>query len=70
LNDNDEDAEDGENLYSNQSQYVLKNAKGTILQASSLLAIRPENWFNLSPADGAEGVRTEETYKTFGMPQS
>ncbi len=57
-------------INANQSRYVLKNAKGTILSASSFLAVRPENWFNLSPADGAEGVRSEETYKTFGMPQS
>ena len=54
----------------NESRYVLKNAKGTLLNASSFLSIRPENWFNLSPADGAEGVRTEETYTTFGMPSS
>jgi subtilisin family serine protease len=53
----------------NQSRYVLKNAKGTIL-ASSFLKLTPENWFNLSPADGIEGVRTEDTYQTFGMPQS
>lgn len=56
-------------INSNQSNYVLKNAKGTFL-STSFLAVRPENWFNLSPADGAEGVRTEETYKTFGMPAS
>lgn len=54
----------------NESRYVLKNAKGTLLNASSFLNVRPENWFNLSPADGAEGVRTEETYLTFGMPAS
>ncbi|WPU65683.1 S8 family serine peptidase [Peredibacter starrii] len=56
----------------NQSQYVLKNAKGTILQTSakSLLSVRPENWFNLSPAEGAEGVGTEETYRQFGVAQS
>jgi cell wall-associated protease len=48
---------------------VLKNAKGTRLQ-KSLLDVAPENWFNLSPADGAEGVRTEETYVTFGQPVS
>ncbi len=54
----------------NESRYVLKNAKGTVLNASSFLNVRPENWFNLSPADGAEGVRTEETYKMFGMPSS
>lgn len=54
----------------NESRYVLKNAKGTLLNASSFLNVRPENWFNLSPSDGAEGVRTEETYVTFGMPAS
>jgi cell wall-associated protease len=48
---------------------VLKNAKGTRLQMS-LMDVAPENWFNLSPADGAEGVRTEETYVTFGQPVS
>ena len=48
---------------------VLKNAKGTRLQKSFLDAA-PENWFNLSPADGIEGVRTEETYVTFGAPVS
>jgi cell wall-associated protease len=53
----------------NVSSYVLKNAKGTVL-SSSFLSARPENWFNLSPADGAEGVRTEETYKMFGLPTS
>lgn len=52
-----------------EARYVLKNAKGTIF-APSILSIAPENWFNLSPIDGSEGVRTEETYKTFGMPQS
>lgn len=54
----------------NESRFVLKNAKGTIVSAPAFLNQRPENWFNLSPADGAEGVRTEETYRTFGMPQS
>ncbi len=51
---------------------VLKNAKGTHLQASlnALLTVTPENWFNLSPADGAEGVRTEETYVTFAQPET
>jgi cell wall-associated protease len=53
----------------NQSQYVLKNAKGTLL-STEFLTSRPENWFNLSPADGAEGVRTEETYTNFGIPKS
>lgn len=53
----------------NESRYVLKNAKGTIT-AKSFLEVRPENWFNLSPAQGIEGVRTEETYNVFGLPQS
>ncbi len=48
---------------------VLKSAKGTLLQ-KSFMDVAPENWFNLSPADGAEGVRTEETYVTFSSPQS
>jgi cell wall-associated protease len=51
---------------------VLKNSKGTHLQASldSLLSLTPDNWFNLSPADGAEGVRTEETYLVFPQPEA
>lgn len=56
-------------LKKNESRYVLKNAKGTVME-KSFLDIRPENWFNLSPEDGAEGVRTEETYVKIGMPQS
>lgn len=56
-------------LKKNESRYVLKNAKGTLLEPS-FLGVRPENWFNLSPVDGVEGVGTEDTYKTFGMPQS
>ena len=48
---------------------VLKNAKGTLLQ-KSFLEVAPENWFNLSPADGAEGMRTEETYVSFAQPAS
>lgn len=57
-------------IQKSEKNFVLKNAKGTILSAPSFLNIRPENWFNLSPSDGAEGVRTEETYRTFGMPKS
>ena len=57
-------------IQQNESKFVLKNAKGTIVSSSSFLNLRPENWFNLSPADGAEGVRTEETYNTFGIPTS
>src|SRR5665648_782451 len=56
-------------LSKNESRYVLKNAKGTVL-SGSFFKIAPDNWFNLSPADGSEGVRTEEVYQTFGMPQS
>lgn len=54
----------------NQAKYVLKNSKGTILDASAFLKLQPENWFNLSPEDGAEGVSTEKTYELMGMPQS
>ncbi len=52
----------------NESVYVLRDAKGTIMQAS--LAGSPSNWFNLSPVDGSEGVRTEETYVQFGAEGS
>lgn len=48
-------------------RYIFKNAKGT--QTSNLFAGEPENWFNLSPAQGVEGVRAEETYQLMGMPQ-
>lgn len=47
---------------------VLKDAKGNFQQ--TFMAGAPENWFNLSPADGAEGVRTEEAYLAFGLPRS
>ena len=57
-------------IKANQAKYVLKNAKGTILTPTTLLNLRPENWFNLTPADGAEGVSTEKTYEVLGMPQS
>lgn len=50
--------------------YVLKNAKGTFLQQSVLEEITPENWFNLSPADGAEGVGSELVYARYGVIQS
>jgi cell wall-associated protease len=53
----------------NESQFVLKNTKGTLLQ-KSLMDAAPSNWFNLSPIDGAEGMRTEETYVAFGLPIS
>ncbi|HXH75526.1 MAG TPA: S8 family peptidase [Bacteriovoracaceae bacterium] len=56
-------------MQKNESRYVLRNVKGTQLQ-KSLLNVAPENWFNLSPALGIEGVRTEDTYETFGMPVS
>ena len=53
----------------NESRYVLKNIKG--LQSVKIFTEteQPENWFNLSPAQGAEGMRTEEAYTTFGLPQ-
>ncbi|MFL5784493.1 MAG: S8 family serine peptidase [Bacteriovoracaceae bacterium] len=47
-------------------KFVLKNAKGTAME--KLFETTPANWFNLSPSDGAEGVRTEEAYKEFGIP--
>lgn len=53
----------------NESLYVLKNVKGDRLQ-KSMLGLAPENWFNLSPAQGVEGVRTEEVYEKFGLPVS
>lgn len=56
-------------MQKNASRYVLKNAKGTLLQ-KSLMNMAPENWFNLSPTQGIEGVRTEEVYAKFGMPVS
>lgn len=41
-----------------------REATGTVLSAKSILKeLTPDNWFNLSPADGAEGMRTEEVYK-------
>jgi len=47
---------------------VLKNAKGTLME--KFLSTTPENWFNLSPSMGVEGVRTEEAYGAFGLPVS
>ncbi len=52
----------------NESVYVLKDAKGNLLQPSLFGA--PDNWFNLSPADGSEGVRSEEAYTLFGDPEA
>lgn len=43
-------------------RYVLKSAQA--------LESAPENWFNLSPIQGIEGVGTEEVYKNFGLPSS
>lgn len=53
----------------NESRYVLKDAKGNI-SGKTLLATTPAHWFNLSPVEGVEGLRTEETYAKFGMPIS
>ncbi len=50
----------------NKPNFVLKNAKGTVME--KFLSTTPENWFNLSPSMGVEGVRTEEAYATFGIP--
>lgn len=50
----------------NTPKFVLKNAKGTLMD--KLLETTPANWFNLSPSQGVEGVRTEEAYKQFGLP--
>lgn len=50
----------------NSPRFVLKNAKGTLMD--KILEGTPANWFNLSPDDGAEGVRTEEAYAAFGVP--
>ncbi len=41
-------------------RYVLKAA----------LDAAPDNWFNLSPAQGIEGVGAEAVYAAFGMPTS
>jgi subtilisin family serine protease len=59
---------DLKSISANNSKFVLKNAKGTHLDAS-FLKFTPENWFNLSPVDGAEGMRTEESYVSFGQPE-
>jgi hypothetical protein len=53
----------------NLSKYVLKDAKSTI-NGPTFLNSAPENWFNLSSAEGVEGGRAEETYQTYGMPES
>ncbi len=46
--------------------FVLKSAKNDILQAHK--AVTPDNWFNLSPADGSEGISSEAAYAAFGIP--
>lgn len=53
------------------AQFVFKrDARDAQLSAKSLLKdLTPENWFNLSPADGAEGMRTEEAYKMIDPSQ-
>ncbi len=50
--------------------YFLKNAKGTFLQKSVTSQITPENWFNLAPSQGAEGVGSELVYKKYGVAAS
>lgn len=54
----------------NQKTYVLKNAKGTYLQKSIMEQLTPENWFNLSPSQGAEGVGSELVYEKYGVAVS
>jgi subtilisin family serine protease len=46
--------------------YVLKHLEGR----KSFFNVNPENWFNLSPLEGIEGVRTEDVYKDLGLPLS
>lgn len=52
-----------------EKSILLTNAKGTQL-GLSLKDITPKNWYNLSPSQGVEGVRTDETYVTFSQPAS
>jgi len=56
--------EDLKLMEENNSQYVLKSKRLN----TSVLNLNPANWFNLSPADGIEGVRTEDVYSTLGVP--
>ncbi len=46
--------------------HKLKNAKGTLIGAGAEAETTPANWFNLAPAQGAEGVGTELAYELFG----
>lgn len=55
---------------STQKTYVLKSSKGTILQKSILAQLTPENWFNLAPSQGAEGVGSELVYEKYGIAAS
>jgi subtilisin family serine protease len=48
-------------------KYVLKSSRGTMVFA---LPAEPQNWFNLSPKEGVEGVGSEEVYQTIGQPKS
>ncbi|MGE3609004.1 MAG: S8 family serine peptidase [Bacteriovoracaceae bacterium] len=50
-----------------QAGLLLKNPQGKV-SSPIVKAITPENWFNLSPKDGAEGVRSEELYLEIGTP--
>lgn len=52
----------------NPKNFVLKSSQGS--KGAQALNITPENWFNLSPAVGVEGVGTEDVYAKFGMPTS
>jgi len=50
--------------------YVLRKPVFKSTKSSKLFLGTPENWFNLSPSQGVQGVRSEEAYETFGIPLS
>lgn len=57
------------NLIKSEKSILLTNAKGTQMEMS-FKDVAPKNWYNLSPSQGVEGVRTDETYVTFSQPVS
>jgi len=50
---------------------LKKNSKGTFLgfQSNGSRGVTPD-WFNLTPAEGSEGIGTNEAYKKYGEPKS
>lgn len=60
-----------QNAELNQAKFIFQNkASSAKLTSKNILKeLTPENWFNLSPADGAEGMRTEEVYKMMDVSQ-